>query len=104
MAAVLAQRHLKLNESLAKESNKLAKNFNHKSYSKIDNIDTILLKRDISVEKKKNILIKKLHIEIANAFSIDKNKFNKKTFESFKKRLHIIRGIIIKLRGMNYYL
>ena len=58
MAAVLAQRHLKLNESLAKESNKLAKNFNRKSYAKIENIDAILLNRNISVEKKKQILIK----------------------------------------------
>ncbi len=104
MAVVLEQKHLKINESLAKESNKLAKNFNRKSYAKIENIDAILLNRNISVEKKKQILIKKLHETIIKIFSIDKKTFNKKDFDTLRKKLHIIRRIIIKLRSINYYL
>ena len=58
---VINQKHLRLTEGLSKESNKLARSFNNKNYSKIENIDNLLLKRDISIEKKKRILIKKVH-------------------------------------------
>lgn len=104
MRVVLNQKHLSLNKRLAKEVNKLAKRFNNKAYSKIENIENTLLRRDISVEKKKGILAKKLHEHIVRAFSINKNKFNKKSFDLLKKRLHNIRRIIIKLRSINYYL
>lgn len=104
MAVVINQKHLSLNEKLAKEINKLSRRFNTKDYSKIENIDNILLKRDISVEKKKGILIRKLHDSIIRIFSIDKNKFNRKTLDSLKKRLHNTRKIVIKLRSINYYL
>ncbi len=104
MAVVINQKYTGLHEGFAKELNNLSKRFSAKNYSKIENIDRILLKRDISVEKKKQVLLKKLHSSIASAFSIDKKKINKKIFDSFKKRLHNIRKIIIKLRGINYYL
>lgn len=104
MTPILNQKYLSLNESIAKEANKLSRSFNNKSYSKIEDINKILLKRDISVEKKKSILIKKLHQAVVGAFSIDKNRFNKKAFDSLKKRMHDIRRIIIKLRSINYYL
>lgn len=104
MRVVINQRHLSLNRRLARESNKLVNRFNDKSYSKIGDINSILLKRDISVEKKKSMLVKKLHEAVTTAFSIDKKNFNKNTFESLKKRLDIIRRIVIKLRSINYYL
>lgn len=104
MRVVVSQKHLILNKRLAKESNKLSRSFDGKAYSKIDDFDGMLLKRDISVEKKKGILIKKLHDSVIKAFSIDKKKFGKKALESFKKRLHNIRKIVIKLRSINYYL
>ena len=104
MRVVISQKHLSLNERIAKESNSLVRTFNNQTYAKVENIDNILLKRDISVEKKKSILIKKLHEAIVRSFSIDKKKFNKKAFASLKKRLHNIRKIIIKLRSINYYL
>ena len=104
MKGVISQKHLSLNERLAKESNKLARIFNNQHYSKIKNIDAILFKNNISVEKKKNILIKELHDFIVKTFSIDKRKFGKNGFDSLKKRLHSIRKIIIKLRSINYYL
>lgn len=100
----MSQKYFSLNEKLAGESNSMARNFANQSYSKIEDIDNILLKRDISVEKKKSILIQKLHAAIVGAFSIDKKKFNKKAFDSLKKRLHNIRKIVIKLRSLNYYL
>ena len=104
MKESISQKHLSLNERLVKELNKLIRSFNSRHYSKIEDIDATLLKRDISVEKKKNILIKKLHDFIVKTFSIDKKKFSKKDFDSLKKRLHSIRKIIIKLRSINYYL
>lgn len=104
MRVVINQRHLSLNRRLAAESNKLVKRFNNKSYSKIGDISSMLLKRDISVEKKKSMLVKKLHEAVTTAFSIDKKNFNKNTFESLKKRLDGIRRIVIKLRSINYYL
>mgnify|MGYP001584981591 FL=1 len=104
MRVVINQRHLSLNRRLARESNKLVKRFNNKSYSKIGDIESILLKRDISVEKKKSMLVKKLHEAVTTAFSIDKKNFNKNTFESLKKRLDIIRRTVIRLRSINYYL
>ncbi len=104
MRVVINQKHLSLNEKLTKQLNSQVRSFNNKNYAKIENIDKLLLKRDISVEKKKNILIKKLHEAIVISFSIDKKKFNKKTFVLLKKRLRNIRNIIIKLRNINYYL
>ena len=98
------QKHLSLNKRLANEANKLIRSFNYKNYVKVENIDDILLKRDITIENKKRILIKKLHNAIVTTFSIDKNRFNKKAFDSLKKRLHSIRKIILKLRSINYYL
>ena len=104
MRVAINWRHFSLNEKLAKEVNNLSRNFDIKKYSKIENIDSILLKKDISVETKKNILLKKLHSAVLAAFSIDKKRFNKKTFRALKKRLHDLRRLIIKLRSINYYL
>lgn len=98
------KKHLSLNEKLAGESNRLARRFDAKDYSRIENIDSLLLKKDISVEKKKCILVKKLHESIVKAFSINKEKFDRKTFELLKKRLYSTRRIIIKLRSINYHL
>ncbi|MBI3027158.1 hypothetical protein HYY70_03520 [Candidatus Woesearchaeota archaeon] len=104
MRVVINQKHLGLNRMLVREANRSAKNFNNKSYSRIENIEAILLKRDIPVQAKKNILIKKLHGFVISTFSIDKGKFNKKSFALLRKRLHQIRKIINKLRSINYYL
>ncbi len=104
MRVAINQKHLSLNKRLANEANKLIRSFNYKNYVKVENIDDILLKRDITIENKKRILIKKLHNAIVTTFSIDKNRFNKKAFDSLKKRLHSIRKIILKLRSINYYL
>lgn len=104
MVVVISKAHASLNDMLAKEANKLAVRFNVKNYSRIESIENVLIKRDISVENKKRILVKKLHDLIVKAFSIDKKKFNKKAFGALKRRLQDIRRIIIKLRSINYYL
>ncbi|MBI3035291.1 hypothetical protein HYY71_03125 [Candidatus Woesearchaeota archaeon] len=104
MRVVIAQKHLSLNKRLARESNGISKKFSVKNYSKIENIDALLLKRDISVERKKGILIKKLHEAVLRAFSIDKGSLNKKAFALLKKRIYNIRKVINKLRSINYYL
>lgn len=104
MRGGLNPEYLELDGGLAKEVNELAGTFNSQDYSQVKNIDGVLLKKDISVEKKKKILLKELHDSIVRAFSIDKGKFGKKSFDSLKKRLHNIRKIIIKLRHIDYYL
>lgn len=104
MRVAIRQKHLSLTKRLAEELNSLARRFDARRYSKVENIDSLLLKRDISVEKKKRALVKELHKSIAEAFSIDKSKFSKRSFDSMKKRLHNIRRIINKLRSINYYL
>ena len=98
------QKYAVLHERLVKELNSRSGKFSPKSYSRIENIDKVLLNRDISVEKKKRILLKKLHSSIASAFSIGKKKLNKKIFDSFKKRIHNIRKMVIQLRSINYYM
>ena len=104
MKVSIEQKHLSINQTLARQINKMSGDFNNRDYSRIENINESLLKRDVSVEKKKNILLKKLHSAIVGAFSIDHSKFNKKSLESLKKRLHNVRKIIIQLRSINYHL
>ncbi len=104
MRVAINQNHLSLSRRLSGESNRLVEKFDSRAYSRVASVDSLLLNRDISVEKKKRMLIKKLHEAIATAFSIDREKLNKRAFESLKKRLGIIRRIVIKLRGINYYL
>ena len=104
MAGGISKNHLGLNESLARESNRLSGKFNARHYAQIWDIDCMLLKKDTSVEKKKHMLIGELHNSILKTFSVDKKKFGKRELGSLKKRLHAIRKIIIKLRSINYYL
>ena len=104
MRVVINQKHLSLSRRLSGESNRLVEKFDSRAYSRVASVDSLLLNRDISVEKKKRMLIKKLHEAIATAFSIDRGKMSKRAFESLKKRLGITRQIVIKLRGINYYL
>lgn len=104
MRVVINQEHISLNDKLVKECNKRVKSFNAKDYSRIEKIENILAKQDISVENKKRILMKKLHTAIVTTFSINKKGFSKKAFEFMKRRLACIRSIVVKLRSMNYYL
>ncbi len=104
MRVAAGEKYIDLSGQLAKESNRLARNFSKKNYSKIENIDGMLLERDISVEKKKAMLLGKLHESVVRAFSINKKEFGRKGLESLKKHLHSIRKIVLKLRSINYYL
>ncbi len=104
MRGVLGKKRFGLNEALIKDLNRSSKNFSNKIYSRIESIDGMLLRRDISVEKKKKILIGMLHDYAVAAFSIDKKKFNKSSLDSLRERLHDIRKLIGKLRSINYYL
>lgn len=104
MRVVINQKHLVLNDRLATESNCIAGNFSNEDYSKIEDVDCILLKRDITIRRKKEVLIKKLHSSVVGAFSINRKGFNKKSMESLKKKVHNLRKIVLKLRSLNYYL
>ena len=100
----MEKNHLELHGRLVREINLLSKNFSSRNYSKIVNVDNLLLKKDISVEKKKNVLMGGLHKIISTTFSINRKKFQNKDLKSFGKRLDSARKIILKLRDLNYYL
>lgn len=104
MRVAITEHHLKLNKRLVKEVNHFSKKFSKRSYSKIEDIEGILLKKDISIEKKKKILMKDLHNGIVKVFSINKKEFNNEAFASLKEKASNLRKIIIKLRSVNYYL
>ena len=104
MRVVISRGHSDITQKLARELNNLAKNFSYNNYSKIENIDRILLRRDISVERKKEILLKSLHASLAKALSVNKGRLNRQALELLKRRLANIRKIIDKLRSINYYL
>lgn len=104
MDILIRQKHAALNKSIAGEINLSSAKFSYDNYSRIKNIDEMLIKRDITVEQKKHILLKELHGQIIKAFSIDKKRFGRGNLDSLKKRLHNLRKIVLKLRSLNYYL
>ena len=101
---VISSGHLNLNDMLAKDINALAGKFDSRDYSKIENIDTMLLRRDLSIERKKEVLVKKLHGLVAKTFAINKKKISKSDFSSLAARILGIRKIVLKLRSINHYL
>ncbi len=104
MRVAISKEHLRLNNRLVSEINKFSGRFSKKDYSKIGEINRLLLKRDISIESKKSILVKKLHDLTAKTFSINKARFGKSSFGLMKTRLlHILR-LTDKLRSINHYL
>ncbi len=104
MRVAVNKKHLSLNEMLAQQSNLQLKRFTSKNYSNTRDISNLLMKKDISIEKKKKIFIKKLHDSIIEAFSVSNAKFSKKTFDVLKVRVYVLRKLINKLRSINYYL
>lgn len=104
MRVVISKNHLRLNNKLASELNRLAEKFNTKSYSKIGNIDIWLAAQDISVEKKKSFVLKQLHNLALQTFSINKKRFGNKALPAFRERLDSLRRLVGKLRSINYYL
>ena len=59
---------------------------------------------NISVAKKKNLLVKSLSDEIASAFSINTEKIKKSSLRQFAEKIGSCRKITDKLRSINYYL
>jgi|GEM_PF-4301090 hypothetical protein len=104
MRVEISSKHLSISHRLAAEMNLLSKKFNYRDYSKIEDIDNVLLNRNISVEAKKRLLIGKLHSLIAKAFAIDKRKITKNGFSSLASRLLGIRKVVMKLRSLNQYM
>ena len=104
MRVVVSKRHLDINTKLARELNDLAKKFKSENYSRINLQVSILSRRDMSVERKKRMLVFSLHRELVLAFSIDKSRARGKSIDSFRARIHFIRKIVNKLTSINYYL
>ena len=100
----ISQRHLSISHKLAGEMNRLSRNFSSKDYSKVEDIDNVLLNRDISVERKKRLLIGKLHSIIVKTFAINKGKTAKNMLNPLAARLVNIRKLVNKLRSLNQYL
>lgn len=91
---------------LVGEVNKFVKSFKSKDYKKSIGYESLLLDKDVSVEKKKKALIERLHKLIVKTFSIDLNriKSEKKILEVLKNNIKILRNFIHKLKAVNYYL
>ena len=100
----MAESTLSFAHQLALKSNRLVKKFNSRLYSKVPNADHLLLKKEISVEVKKRLLISLLHDSLVSAFSFDRKRFSSEDFKTLRVRIHSIRKIIDKLRSINYYL
>ena len=91
---------------LAEEVNKSAKRFKLKEYKKSRSYATLLINKDISVEKKKKVLTEKLHKLIVKTFSIDlsKLKSEKAVLKVLKGNIKILRDFVHKLKSINHYL
>ncbi|MBL7054324.1 hypothetical protein ISS05_01035 [Candidatus Woesearchaeota archaeon] len=91
---------------LADDVNKKSKSFKSKDYKASLSYESLLLNKDISVEKKKKALIERLHKLIIKTFSIDlsKIKSEKKILEVLKHNIRVLRKIVDKLKDINYYL
>ncbi|MFC1769292.1 hypothetical protein ACFLZX_06035 [Nanoarchaeota archaeon] len=60
---------------------------------------------DISIEKKRKVIMKNLHDLVIKTFSINPKIHNKKAIiTGMKGNIDLIRGHVIKLRDLNYYL
>src|SRR3989338_2375841 len=104
MRGAISSRHMVISDKLAKEMNIMSKKFDIRSYSKIEDIDGMLLNRGIPVEKKKRLLVGKLHYLVAKTFAVSRKDATKAAFNSLAKRLPGIRKIVMKLRSINNYL
>ena len=74
---------------LAEEINKSARRFKLKDYRQSRGYETLLLNKDVSVEKKKKVLNERLHKLIVKTFSIDLSKI-----KSEKAVLKVLKGNI----------
>ncbi len=98
------KRHFDLSKKLSKELNTNSGKFSQKNYKKIQKIDGLLLKKDISAEKKKQKLVEELHRLVVRAFSLKKGPISNSTFKNLKHRMNHLRLVINKLRDINNYL
>lgn len=107
MAVAVEKKHIDIYNKIADDINKLAKKFKQENYkTKLDKYERLLLRKDVSVEKKKKEIVKHLHALIIKTFSInpDKIKSHKSVLNVLKNNLRVIRRLVIKLRDINYYL
>jgi len=91
---------------LAEEINKSARRFKLKDYRQSRGYETLLLNKDVSVEKKKKVLNERLHKLIVKTFSIDlrKIKSEKAVLKVLKGNIKILRDFVHKLKSINHYL
>jgi len=107
MVVVVEKKHIDIYTKIVDDINRLTKKFKGEDYKiRLDKYEKLLLRKDISVEKKKKEIIKHLHALIIKTFSInpDKIRSHKSILGVLENNLKVIRRLVIKLRDINYYL
>lgn len=91
---------------IIKDVNAFVKKFKEPDYKKSATYEELLLKKNITLYKKKDKLLESLRKLAINTFSIDidKVKDKKKVFETLKHNLNVLRNIVHKLKDINYFL
>ena len=107
MTVGIEQGHVKICDDLAKEVNGLIRRFSPKSYRiNSSKYERLLKRKDLTIEAKKKRLLLALHEVILHTLSVDVHKLKSadNILDDLKLNVRIIRGIIFKLRDINYYL
>ncbi|MBW2983896.1 hypothetical protein KY361_02175 [Candidatus Woesearchaeota archaeon] len=106
MAVGIEHGHLKICDDFAKEVNRLIGRFSPKSYRiNSGKYESLLRKKNLTIESKKKKLLKALHEVVLHALSVDIHNVKPgKIVDDLRINIRIIRAIITKLRDINYYL
>ncbi len=99
--------HLDICDALAKEVNKLVRNFSPKSYRiKPDKYEKLLGNKSLTIATKKKKLLAALKEVTLKTLSIDSHKTSSpgQVLDDLKLNIRLVRALIFKLRSINYYL
>ena len=100
MRVGIEKRYIGSYKSVVKDANKLLRKSSKVSKKKYEKA---LLNKELSVEKKKQQLVKALHQLILHAFSV-KQSNKKKALKSVRDHAELIRLVIHKIKDINNYL
>lgn len=107
MAVYIDKEHLRLCDLICEELNKKVMNFNLRDYAqRAEKYEKELLKKNLSLEVKRQHLITNLHKLLVMAFAVDIDKIKSKGLfmKHMKTKLNILRNTVLKLRDLNYYM
>ena len=98
----IEKRRLEVVDKVIKEANKSASILPKKE--KQDKHINLLLRKDMTVEKKKAALLNLLHDLTIKTISFKDRKDKKKIIEVLKHNVSLLRNLVMKLRDINHYL